>query len=92
MQQSNVQVTAIAALKGAFLDAVAKYGLMFPKGFNNVGPHSRNLLALVVADGERVSYINLQLDAALHHQLVDAIQQPRHGLSAAVSTWVGKTC
>ena len=72
MQQSNVQVTAIAGFKGAFLDAFAKCELVFPKGFDNVGLLSRNLLALVIADGERASNGCLQRDAALHHRHVEA--------------------
>lgn len=65
--------------------------MVFESG-NDAGPWRHNLLALVVADGERDSDGSLEGYAAFHHRGIDLQQQRIDGLSAAVSPWVRKAC
>ena len=66
--------------------------LELPEGGHDAGPWRHNLLALVVANGERIGDGRLQRYALLHHRAIDLRQQPLNRLDAAFRPLVRKAC
>ena len=89
MQQGDVQVTPVSGLEGLLGDAIVEGELVDPEGGHNAGPWSHHLLALVLAESERVGDCRLQCQTLLHHRAIDPVHQPRHWLDAAFGPGIG---